>query len=156
MTLKPNYLLAFSKTFLWFFVLIAIISGIVPYFQGKEVQVGDILPLAALGGVFLGIFVTIAFTPREITWDDETIKIRALFPGSGDFEWRQLEAWSPYGRGTFLIKFEDKQAFQIAPAGFRSKDWKVFRSLLQRRFPEKKTLIWLGVRPVRFGKKDDA
>ncbi len=153
MTLKPNYLRAFVKTFLSFFVLIAVFSGVVPYFQGKEVRVGDILSLAALGAVFFGIVVAVFFTPREITWDDETIKIRALFPGSGDFEWRQLQAWSPYGRGTFLIKFQDNQAFQIAPAGFRSEDWKVFRSFLQRRFPEKKTLIWIGVIPVRLRKK---
>jgi len=146
MTLKPNYLLAFVKTFLCFFILIAIVSGVVPYFQGKEVQVGSILMIAALGGVFFGIFVTVAFTPREITWNDETIKIRTLFPGSGDFEWQQLEAWGP-GRGTFLIKFEDKQAFQIASAGFRSSDWKNFQSLLQQRFPEKRTSVWIGVRP---------
>ena len=152
MTLKPNYLRAFSKTFLWFFVLIAIISGVVPFFRGKEVRVGDILPVAALGGAVFGIFVAVVFTPQEITWDDERIKIRALFPGSGDFEWRQLESWSPYGRGTFLIKFEGKQAFQIAPAGFRSDDWKVFRSSLQRRFPEKK-LNWFGFRPFRFRNK---
>jgi hypothetical protein len=153
MTLKPNYLRAIIKTFLWFFALIAIISCIVPYFQDKEVRASDILPWAPLMGVVFGIFVAVFFTPREITWDDESIKIRALFPGSGDFKWRQLEAWSPYGRGTFLIKFEGKQAFQIAPAGFRSADWKVFRSFLQSRFPEKKTSMWLGVMPVRFGKK---
>jgi hypothetical protein len=152
MTLKPNYLLAFIKTFLWLFVLIAISSGAVRYFRGQELQAGDIFSSAALGGVVFGIFVAVIFTPREITWDDETIKIRALFPGSGDFEWRQLEAWSPYGRGTFVIKFEDKQAFQIAPAGFRSEDWKVFRSMLQRRFPEKKT-SWFGVSPIRSRKK---
>ncbi|HXT41979.1 MAG TPA: hypothetical protein VN887_18365 [Candidatus Angelobacter sp.] len=154
MTLTPNYLLAFVKTFLWFFAFIAVSSGVVAYLQGNEVRVGNILALATLGGTLFGIFVTAIFTPREITWDDETIKIRAIFPRSGDFEWRQLEAWSPYGRGTLLIKFNDGQAFQIAPAGFGSKDWKVFRSMLQQRFPEKKTLIWIGVRPVRFRKKD--
>jgi hypothetical protein len=153
MTLKPNYLLAFIKTFLLFSIFIACACIVVPYFQGKETRVGNSLALAAFGGAIFGTFVAFVFTPREITWNDETIKIRAIFPGSGEFEWRQLEAWSPYGRGTFLIKFEDTQAFQIAPAGFRSKDWKVFRALLQQRFPEKKTLFWLGVTPVRFGKK---
>jgi len=38
MTLKPNYLRAFIKTFLWFFVFIAIISGVVPYFRGDTVK----------------------------------------------------------------------------------------------------------------------
>jgi hypothetical protein len=50
MTLKPNYLLAFIKTFLWYFLLIAIMWGAVPYFQGKGVRVADILSEAALGG----------------------------------------------------------------------------------------------------------
>ena len=146
MTLKPNYLLAFGKTFIWFFVVITVFAGGVPYLQGQKVELGNILGLGALCGAFFGVFVTVAFTPREIIWNDETIKISALFPGSGNFEWRQLEAWGP-GRGTFLVKFEGKQAFQIASAGFRSNDWKAFQSLLQQRFPEKRTSFWIGVRP---------
>ncbi|HEY1719110.1 MAG TPA: hypothetical protein VGH42_12560, partial [Verrucomicrobiae bacterium] len=139
--------LAFGKTFLKFFIAIIIISYVVPLLQSKETQFGNILGLSALGGTFAGIFATVVFTPREITWNDETIRIRALFPGSGDFEWRQLEAWGSGGRGTFLLKFEDKQAFQIVPAGFRSSDWKTFQALLKQRFPEKKTSFWIGVRP---------
>jgi hypothetical protein len=153
MTLRPNYLLAFVKTFAWVFVAIVVISGVIPFFQGKGFHTSDVLGMGTFAGTIFGIFVAIFFTPREITWNDETIRIRALFPGSGEFEWRQLEAWSPYGYGTFLIKFENKQAFQIAPDGFRSKDWKVFRLFLQQHFPEKKTLIWVGVRPIHFRKK---
>lgn len=88
MTLKPSYLRAFIKTFLCFCVFIAVVSGIIPYFQGKPVQAGDILGEAGFGAVFFGIFVALAFTPREITWNDDTITIRTLFPGSVDFEWR--------------------------------------------------------------------
>jgi len=106
-------------------------------------------------GLFFGLFVAVFFTPREITFDDERFKIRAVFPGSGEFRWRELEAWNPWGRGTFLIKFRGEQAYQIAPFGFRPKEWKAFRSWLQAHFPEKRTLIWFGVRPVRFGKRDD-
>jgi hypothetical protein len=153
MTLKPNYIRAFLKTFFSVFILIAIFSGVVPYLDRKEVHVGDVVSMAAFGGALLSIVVIVMFTPREITWDDDRIKIRALFPRSGEFEWRQLEAWSPYGRGTFLIKFEERQAFQIAPAGFRPDEWKAFRTMLQQRFPEKKTLLWFGVSPIRFRKK---
>ena len=152
MTLKPNYLLAFVKMFLLGFALITVVLGIVPYFQGKEVRIASILTLAVFVGALFGIFIAIIFTPQEITWNDETIKVKALFPGSGDFEWRQLEAWG-YGRGVFLIKFENMQLFQIARAGFRSQDWNVFQSLFQRRFPEKKASIWIGVSPIRFRKK---
>jgi hypothetical protein len=153
MTLKPNYTRAFLKTFLCIFILIAVFTGVVPHLEGKEVHFGDIVSMAAFGGALLGIVVIVMFTPREITWDGDKIRIRALFAGSGEFEWRQLEAWSPYGRGTFLIKFEERQAFQIAPAGFRSDEWRAFRTMLQQRFPEKKTLFWIGVRPIRFRKK---
>jgi hypothetical protein len=154
MTIRPNYVMAFAKTFAWVFAFIVVFSVIVPYFQGKGYNVCDGLGLGAFAGTLFGIFVAV-FTPHEITWDEETIKIRALFPGSGDFTWQQLEAWSPYGRGTFLIKFEGKQAYQIVPAGFQSEDWKAFRSLLQQRFPKKKTWLWVGVRPIRFGRKDN-
>jgi hypothetical protein len=155
MTIKPNYFMAFAKTFASAFAAIAVISGVIPYFQGRGFHIDDVLGMGTLAGFFFGIFVAAFFTPREITWDDESIKIRALFPRSGDFTWGQLEAWSPYGRGTFLIKFEGRQAFQIAPAGFQSKDWRAFRSFLQKRFPGKKTLFWVGVRPIRFERKDD-
>ena len=156
MTIKPNYLRAFTKTFAWPFVAIFVISGVTSFFKGKAFHIDDALGMGTSAGSFLGIFVSVFFTPREITWDDESIKIRALFPGSGDFVWSQLEAWSPYGRGTFLIKFEGKQAYQVAPAGFQSEDWRAFRSFLQQHFPGKKTLLWFGVRPIRLGKKDDA
>jgi hypothetical protein len=152
-TLEPSYPQAFFKTFLWVFILITLFSGLVPHFQGKVVSLEDVLSPAIIGGSFFSILVAVMFTPREITWNEERIKIRALFPGSGDFHWGQLEAWSPYGRGTFLIKFEGKQAFQISPAGFRKKDWKTFRSFLDLRFLNKKTLFWVGVTPIRFGKK---
>jgi hypothetical protein len=152
-TLKPSYPRAFFKTFAWVFILITLFSGLVPHFQGKVVSLEDVLSPATIGGVFFSILVAVLFTPREITWSEERIKIRALFPGSGDFDWGQLEAWSPYGRGTFLIKFEGKQAFQISPSGFRKKDWKAFRSFLDLHFSSKKTLFWVGVTPIRFGKK---
>jgi hypothetical protein len=155
MTLKPNYAYAFLKTFAWLFIIITFFSGIVPHLQGKAVRFDDFLPPAVLGGAFIGIFVAVMLTPREITWNEERIKIMALFPGSGDYEWRQLEAYSPFGKGfaTFLIKFEGQQAFQIVPLGFRSDEWKAFQSLLRQRFPTKKTWIWFGPMPVRFGRK---
>ena len=154
MTLKPNYTQAFIKTFLRYFLLIAVMTGAVPYFQGKGVRIGDIVPVAALGATMFGIFVTALLTPREIKWDDETFRIRTPFPRSGDFNWRQLEAWTPYGQNTSLrIKFAGNQTFAIAPTGFRLEDWRAFQSILQQRFPDKKTLIWLGMRPFRFGKK---
>jgi hypothetical protein len=153
MNLKPNYLRAFLKIFTWVFVLIAVISGLIPWLKGERGGMEDILGLAALGGVFMGVAVTIMFTPRELIWDEKIFHIKTLFPGSGDFEWVKLEAWSPYGRGVFLVKFEDKQTFQISPAGFQSKDWKAFQTFLQTRFPDKKTLVWIGPFPVRSKKK---
>lgn len=152
MTLKPDYVRGFVKPFLGFFVLIGIFEGLVPLLQHKPVQFQGALAMAALAGALFGLFACL-LTPREITWDSESILIRALSPGSGEFEWRELEAWSPYGRGTFLLKFEGRQAFQIPPSSFRPKDWKVFRSFLDIRFRGKKTLFWIGVTPIRFGKK---
>lgn len=153
MNLKPNYLRAFFKIFAVVFLLIAVISGLLPWLAGERKEVGDIVGVAALGGVLMGLAVTVIFTPRELAWDEKIFHIKTLFPGSGNFEWEKLEAWSPYGRGVFLVKFEDTQAFQVSPAGFRSKDWKAFRMFLQTHFLDKKTSFWIGPIPVRSKKK---
>ncbi|HVU06930.1 MAG TPA: hypothetical protein VHG89_00135 [Verrucomicrobiae bacterium] len=142
-----------AKTFAGAFAF-AVISCVIQYFQGKGFHIIEVLWIGAFMGGVIGIFVAV-FTPREITWNDEGIKIRTLFRGSGDFRWSQLKAWSPNGRGTFLIKFEGRMTFQIAPAGFRSEDWDVFRSFFQQRFPDEEALFSFG-RPIRFGRKDDA
>jgi len=154
MTLKPNPMRAFLKTFLWVFILIVVFQGVVPWLQNKEVVLEDILAMALIGSSFLGASVAILFTPREITWDEETVTISALLPGSGRYTWQQLEAYSSFGRGfgTFLIKFKGQQAFQIVPAGFQADEWKSLQSVLRLRFPEKKTWLWLGPIPVNFGR----
>jgi hypothetical protein len=41
MTLKPNYLLAFSKTFAFVFISIVIIMSVIPYLQGKDFSIAD-------------------------------------------------------------------------------------------------------------------
>ncbi len=152
MTLKPDYVRGFAKPFVVSFLLLTVWLGIVPLLQHKVVAWESVLGLAGMAGVLLGGF-SCFLTPREIIWDADMISIKALFPCSGDFEWRQLEAWSPYGRGTFLLKFKGRQAFQIPPSSFLPADWKVFRAFLDLRFRDKKTLVWIGVTPIRFGRK---
>jgi len=155
MTLKPTRTRAFLKAFLWFFLLISAVSGVLPRLQGKAITLPEVLQMALLGSLFLGVGVAVMFTPSEISWDDAGFSIKTLFPGSGQYAWQQLEAYSSFGKGigTFLIKFEGQQAFQIVPTGFRSEDWKAFRLMLAQRFPEKKTRFWFGPIPVRFGRK---
>jgi len=48
MMLKPNYLLGFSKMFALVFIGIVIIMGGIPYLQGKEFNIADVLEM----GVF--------------------------------------------------------------------------------------------------------
>lgn len=160
MTIKPNYIIGFGKIFAEAFITAAVVLGIVSYLHGEGIRVGHSLGMAAFAGIVIGISVAVIFTPTEITWDEERIRIRALFRVPGDFTWKQLDAWSPAWmtllNGTFLLKFEDRQAYQIARVGFRSGDWKIFQSFLQERFPKKKISLWFGVRPVRFRKKDDS
>jgi hypothetical protein len=152
MNLKPSYLRAFGVTFATVFGAVVFLQGGLDMLQHGHIHFENLIGLAALGGVLLGLCVVV-FTPREITWDAEKFSIKTLFPGSGDFEWSHLEAWCPYGRGMFLIKFEGKQAYQIPPSGFQPKEWKEFRSYLELRFKDRKTQVWLGVIPIRFGKK---
>lgn len=60
-------------------------------FQGKRIRVDDGLAMGTLAGLTRGIGA-MCFTPREISWDDETIRIRTKFSGFGDFSWRQLRS----------------------------------------------------------------
>lgn len=155
MTLKPNYLRGFLTTVLWVWGLILVFSGGIPYLQGHHVDWSGIVGAAVIGGAFLGVGVCVMFTPREISWDEEKISLRVNFPKSGEYTWRQLEAYSTWGGrfGTFLLKLEGMQSYQIVPVCYRPEDWKAFQSFLRTRFPEKKTWVWFGPIPVRFGKK---
>jgi len=155
MTLKPNYIRGFLKAALFFFGFLTFISGVIPLLQGKQVDWPGILSFAVFGGAFLGVGACVMFTPREITWDEDKVSLRVIFPKSGEYTWRQLEAYSTWGGrfSTFLLKFEGMQSYQIVPVCFRVEDWKAFQSFLRTRYPEKKTWVWFGPLPVRFGKK---
>ena len=155
MTLKPNYLRGFAMTVLWVWGLILIFSVGIPSLQGRHVDWSGVVASAVIGGAFLGVAVCVMFTPREIKWDDDGISLRVVFPKSGNYTWRQLEAYSTWGSrfSTILLKFEGMQSYQIVPACFRAEEWKAFQSLLRTRHPEKKIWIWLGPIPVRFGRK---
>jgi len=142
-------------TALWIFGLITVFSGVIPSLQGKHIRWEEILQTAAIGAAFLGVGVCVMFTPREIIWDEDGISLRVIFPRSGEYTWRQLEAYSTWGGrfSAFLLKLEGMQSYQIVPVCFRAKEWQAFQSFLRTRFPEKKTWIWFGPIPVRFGKK---
>jgi hypothetical protein len=155
MTLKPNYLRGFLKTLGYFFVLIMFFSGVIPFLQGHLVDWSAIASMAVFGGAFLAVCACVMFTPREISWDEEKISLRVNFPKSGEYTWRQLEAYSSWSGEftTFLLKLEGMQAYQIVSVCFSSTDWKDFQSFLRSRYPEKKTWVWVGPIPIRFGKK---
>lgn len=156
MTLKANRTRAFLKTFLFFFMASLLMTGFTRFSEGKSFDPVDLLLLSTMAGVLFGLFAAFLNTPREIAWDDNSIRIRAIFPGSGEYRWQQLEAYSPeikLGPDFLLIKFEGQQAYQIVSAGFSGNDWKEFRQFLRQRYPEKKAWIWLGPTPLRFGKK---
>ncbi len=155
MILKTNCLRAFFKTFFYFALLITIFKGFISYAEGKEISLAEILLIAFLGSTFLGLAATVMFTPHEIIWTKDSFSIKANFFGSGEFSWKDLEAYSSFGKnyGTFLIKFKGQQAFQMVPFGFLSAEWKEFHAMLRNRFPEKKTGFWIGPIPIHFGKK---
>jgi hypothetical protein len=151
MMIKPKRGRAFLKTFVFYFVLISIITFVAP-FQSESAGKVD-FSFAVLGGVLFGLLVAFLFSPREIAWDDDGFRIRGIFSGSVEYDWSQLEAYSHLGRGPFSVKFEGKQAFRIYSAGFSSAEWKTFQQFLKERFPEKKAWVWAGPLPLRFGNR---
>ncbi len=155
MTLKPNYLRGFVKTVAWFSALIFLFEGAIPLLRGRSVVWSEIAGFAVIGSVFMGVGVCVMFTPREISWSEYTIALRVNFPRSGHFDWQQLQGYSAWsGRfSTFLLKLKGEQAYQIVPACFDRDEWREFQQFLRTRFPEKKTWIWLGPLPLRFGRR---
>jgi len=152
MTLKPNRRRAFLKTFVLVSIFISIMTLVVRLSSGAF-EMGDVLFFTIVVGTISGLMGAFLFTPEEMTWDDEGFRIRMTFPGSAEYAWGQLEAYSPFGRGLFLIKFEGKQAFQIDSAGFRTAEWGAFQQFLRQNFPTKKAWLWAGTLPMRFGNK---
>jgi hypothetical protein len=153
--MKPNCSRGFTICALFFFSLIVVVSGVIPSLQGKRIQWAEVFVPALMGSVFMGVFICVIFTPQEIGWDEEKISLRVIFPKSGVYTWSQLEAYSTWGGrfAAFLLKLQGVQSYQIVPVCFRAAEWKKFQFFLRTRFPEKKTWVWLGPVPVRFGKK---
>ena len=154
-TLKPNYIVGFLKMFACIFCLIILFSGALPHLRDQPVIWSAVFRMAIIGSAFLGVTACAMFTPRSISWDEDRIQLRVNFPKSGEYRWEQLEAYSIWpGRfGTFLLKLEGMQSYQIVPVCFSPKEWKTFHSFLLTRFPDKKTWFWLGPLPMRLGKK---
>src|SRR5438270_589490 len=98
MTLKPNYLRGFILMASWIFGVITVVSGVVPYLRSEHVAWSSVLSSALIGSALLSLGVCVIFTPREITWDEEGITSQVIFPKSGEYSWRQLEAYSTWGR----------------------------------------------------------
>jgi hypothetical protein len=149
MTIKPSRPRAFLKTFVLYFFIISVMTLVAPFPSGSS-GIGENVGFSVFGGAVFGLLVAFVFTPHEITWDDNGIRIRAVFLGTAEGHWSRLEAYSPFSRGLFLIKLEGKQAFQIYPAGLPTEEWKAFQQFLRQRFPEKKAWVWLGVTPLIF------
>lgn len=154
MILRPSRTRALGKTFLWVFVLVCVYSGINSYLGHNRWRWTEIIPMACFGGCFLGGFASLFFTPKEIEWDDDGIRISRVFPGSGEHRWDDLVSWSRYvSHGVALLKFNGRQSYQISPSGFRTEEWRQFREYLQTHFPERKTSLWIGPIPVRFKRR---
>lgn len=147
--IKPSYLAAFCKTFVLFFISISIcLVG----FKSGFSELYQVLGMSLILGIILISFSVVFFTPRKIEWDKERITIHAFFPGTGEYSWDELEAYSAFGKrvGLFLIKFEGKQAYQIVAIGYCREDWNELMEFPSSGFPWKKSWLWLGPFPIWF------
>ncbi len=151
MTLKPNYVRGFLAAWGFFFLIVLALSSASWFLARGHGDWPETLATAVHGGAFLGFGVCVMFTPREIKWDNDRIRLRVIFPKSGDYNWQQLQAYSPWGGrfSTFLLKFEGMQSYQIVPVCFRIEDWKAFQSFLRTQFPRKRDLdlVWSDTDP---------
>lgn len=145
---------AFLKSYAMILLFVAISGVLFPWLRNGSLDYLHTVTLLAIPPVIMAAIVAVAFTPREISWNDQTITIAAFYPGSGEFDWTRLKAWGPFS-ALLLVRFEGFQTFQIASSGFKKEDWKAFRSVFRERFENKKTLLWIADRPLLIRKKDE-
>ncbi|RYD75556.1 MAG: hypothetical protein EOP84_18115 [Verrucomicrobiaceae bacterium] len=141
MIFEASRIRAFVRTFLFFFIGQSIMIGIVSHFKSQSVDIETLLILASYAGLFTGLFCSLFFTPREISWDGERFIISAMFPGYGEYGCQQLEYYLPANLGffkTLVIKFEGQLAYRIFSLGYRRSDWNLLLQTLQAKHPEKK------------------
>lgn len=136
MTIRARKTRAFMKMFLIIFVgqLLLMISFF--YVRTREIDLGELLLLATIAGSFAGLFCSVVWTPKEISWDDEHIIIWTRFPGYGNYKWHQLEYRIPGMKLNFnsiTIKFEGQLPYMISSFGYARADWAQFQKIIEKR-----------------------
>lgn len=142
MTLRPSRFKAFLISFAVFGILfVATFMALIWLVESRLPGSSHIL-LAVLAAAAIGLFVAVYFTPTELAFDGERLRIEVPFPRPADYRWEQLEFYSPVlnaGLGVQRFKFEGLNLpYQIATAGFNRREWKAFQEFLRERFPEKR------------------
>jgi hypothetical protein len=151
MLLKPNYFRAIGITYVWVFAF-AVLSALLNFFRGDPIGLNTLVSFLVIGGAFMSACVCVMFTPRELFYDEQGFAIKTIIQGSATYTWNQLQAYSYWGKGTFLLKFESRQSFQIVPSAFTRIEWQSFITFLRTEFPKKRTVLWFGPIPIRFRK----
>ncbi len=162
-TIRANYWRAFSRIFL--FMLISLGLGLLQMSSASDrIDVYQFIVLLPILAVFIA-FGVFCFVPREISWDENSITFCDILPTKRTYDWSQLEAFSVYSPNPFFnyvtwtIWFSTSEplmlsfkGYQILPIGYAPADWQKFMAMLQERFPEKKSWVWCGWVPLRWGK----
>ncbi|RYD23748.1 MAG: hypothetical protein EOP88_02980 [Verrucomicrobiaceae bacterium] len=146
MTLKANRAKAFRKTFLPYFLLTLAMVAIPGVLKGTRFDVWELLGFGIMVGSLFGLVIILGQTPREINWDDDSISIRSIIPGSGEYRWDQLVSYRPQKYRTFgllVLKFSGAVAYQISAAGFDEEGWNQLQKFLEQHHPEKRKTGWL-------------
>ncbi len=141
MTLKPSRARAFGKTFLFSFIAALVMMAVIRFSEGKGLDPWGMLSLGILAGSVLGLCTAIGQTPGEISWNDESISIRSIIPGSGEYRWDELVSYRPqafHGFGLFVLKFRGTMAYQISALGFDKEGWGQLQEFLGKNHPAKR------------------
>ncbi|RYD73624.1 MAG: hypothetical protein EOP84_21235 [Verrucomicrobiaceae bacterium] len=146
MTLKANRSKAFRKTFLSYFLLTLALVAIPGVLKGTRFDVGELLGFCTMAGFVFGLVLVLGQTPREINWDDDSVSICSIIPGSGEYRWDQLVYYRPERFrtfGLFVLKFAGGMPYQISAAGFDEEGWNQLQKFLEQHHPGKRKTGWL-------------
>jgi hypothetical protein len=140
------------KTFIWSAILITVVSGVIPYLKGEKVRLMDVVGLVILLSSIAGVGAAVMFTPRRILWNENRFGVVPLIGKEREFEWTRLEAWSPFGDGTFSLKFNGEPTIQIGNSGLSVGELAALQAFLREHFAEREAKFSIGARPIVFRK----
>lgn len=87
--------------------------------------------------IFMGLFFIVPFmAPKQIEWNDQTIRLSWYGSQIQEFSWRELESYRlPKFGGACRLKYNDEKILMISSCAYTKKNWRAFTTAVQAHEP---------------------